>query len=86
MSYREMVNVTNMSTIGAFDIIECYEVFVLSIRAIYTLVMLFTCANEHCGIIGELHNSNNLDQYDEFLHPPLKTLDDHNIIIIIILF
>ena len=49
MSYREIVNFTNMSDIGAFDVFECCEVFVLSIRAIYTLVMAFTFANNTCG-------------------------------------
>ena len=39
MSYREIVNFTNMSNIGAFDVFECCEVFVLSNRAVYTLVM-----------------------------------------------
>ena len=39
MSYCEMVNFTNMSPIYAFDVFECYEVFVLLIRALYAPVL-----------------------------------------------
>ena len=49
MSYREIVNSTNMSIIDAFDVFECCEVFVLSIRAVYTLVMVVPFANNSCG-------------------------------------
>ena len=38
---------------GVFDVLECCEVFVLSLRAMYTLVMVFNCANT-CGNISAL--------------------------------
>ena len=41
VSYREMVDFADTSSIHAFDVFECYEVFVVSIRAMYTLVMPF---------------------------------------------
>ena len=38
-SYREIGNSANMSPIDAFDVFESYEVFVVSIRASYALVL-----------------------------------------------
>ena len=38
-SYRETVSFVNVSPIDAFDVFESYEVFVLSIRACYALVL-----------------------------------------------
>ena len=46
---RAIVKSTNMSNIDAFDVFECCEVFVLSIRAVCTLVMVMTVANNTCG-------------------------------------
>ena len=38
-SYRETVSFVNVSPIDAFDVFEYCEVFVLSIRALYALVL-----------------------------------------------
>ena len=38
-SYRETVSFVNLSPIDAFDVFESYEVFVVSIRALYALVL-----------------------------------------------
>ena len=56
LAYHEIVIFANMSNLDAFDVFECCEVFVLSIRAMYTLVMAFIFASNTCGN----RNSNDL--------------------------
>ena len=52
---------------GVFDVFECCEVFVLSIRAIYALTMVFTCANTRWGMVAKVCGRENQGVSDELL-------------------
>ncbi len=57
---------------GVFDVFEYCDVFVLSIRAMYALTMVFTGANKNWGNMVE----NDLAESDGFSPGPLQRLND----------